>query len=246
MIVIRNIWKSFGTNDVLKGIDFEFEKGKVNMVIGASGSGKSVLVKNVVGLMTPNQGQVFFEDRDFYALPIQERREIRKDIGMLFQFSALFDSMTVAQNVAFPLKTFTNKSQHEIDQRVQFCLSRVNLHNVDHLYPAEISGGMKKRVGIARAIANNPCYLFCDEPNSGLDPQTASLIDKLIQELTYEYKTTTVVISHDMNSVVNIGDKIMFIHQGKKAWEGSRFDIRKTDNPIVNAFVFVSDWIRHD
>ena len=245
-IEIVDIHKSFGEKEVLKGFSFLFEKGKVNMIIGASGSGKSVLLKIIVGLLKPDAGYVTFDGVDFHAADYREQKNIRRNIGMLFQGSALFDSMTVEENVCFPLKMFTKDSPAEIKERASFCLQRVNLVNAEKLYPSEISGGMKKRVGIARAIALNPQYLFVDEPNSGLDPLTAAVIDKLIQEITYEYSMTTVVVSHDMNSVMNIGDKIMFLYKGKKEWEGSNKDILHPSSTALEEFVFVSDLIRRD
>ncbi len=243
-IEINNLQKSFGEKEVLKGIDFRFEPQKVNMIIGASGSGKSVMLKCIVGLMNPDQGEVIFGGKNFREADYREVREIRKNIGMLFQGSALFDSMTVEENVAFPVKMFTNQKQNETLERVNFCLERVNLPNVNKLYPSELSGGMKKRVGIARAIAMNPKYLFVDEPNSGLDPLTASVIDKLIQEITLEYNMTTVVVSHDMNSVMNIGDRIMFLYNGRKEWEGTNKEILNSGSEALDKFVFVSDLIR--
>ena len=221
MIEIQNIYKSFGDNDVLKGIDAIFEPGKVNLIIGGSGSGKSTLLKCIVGLHEPDQGKVFFDQQAFTEMDFEERVPIRRNIGMLFQNSALFDSMTVEQNIMFALNMFTDMSRAEKIERANFCLDRVNLENVNKLYPSELSGGMKKRVGIARAISMSPKYLFCDEPNSGLDPATAILIDELIQELTEEYQCTTVVVTHDMNSVMGIGDYILFLYQGQKFWEGS-------------------------
>ena len=210
------------------------------MIIGASGSGKSVLTKCIVGLHEVDNGLIEYDGRDFTHMNFKERKAIRGEIGMLFQGSALFDSLTVEENVKFPLEMHTNKTKEEILDRVNFCLKRVNLENVNHLYPSELSGGMMKRVGIARAIAVNPKYLFCDEPNSGLDPQTSIVIDNLIQEITQEYDTTTLVISHDMNSVMEIGDHISFIYQGKKWWEGNRHDILKTDNEELCDFVYAS------
>ena len=245
-IQIRNIRKSFGEKQVLKGIDFDFEPGKVNMIIGTSGCGKSVLVKCMVGLLRPEEGSVIYDKTDFYKANRHQIRDIRNDIGMLFQASALFDSMTVYENVAFPLRMFSDKSKTEIQDRVRFCLDRVNLKQAEHLFPSELSGGMKKRVGIARAIAMNPRFLFCDEPNSGLDPLTSSVIDKLIQEITMEYQTTTVVITHDMNSVLNIGDRIMYLFQGHKEWEGTRHEVMRSTNERLNEFIFVSDLIRRD
>lgn len=243
-IEIKNLRKSFGEKEVLKGIDFHFERGKINMIIGASGSGKSVMLKCVVGLVKPDEGHILYDGKDFHESDFREMKEIRQNIGMLFQSSALFDSMTVEENVSFPIQTFTNKKPAEIRERVNFCLDRVNLTGSNKLLPSEISGGMKKRVGIARAIAMNPRYLFVDEPNSGLDPLTSSVIDKLIQEITLEYNMTTVVVSHDMNSVMNIGDKIMFLYKGNKEWEGSNKEILYSGCPPLDEFIFVSDLIK--
>lgn len=243
-IEIKQLKKSFGEKEVLKGIDFHFEQGKINMIIGASGSGKSVMLKCVVGLLKPDSGQILYDQEDFINADFRTVKGIRKNIGMLFQGSALFDSMTVEENVAFPIKMFTNDKPAEIMERVNFCLERVNLNGANKLYPSEISGGMMKRVGIARAIAMNPKYLFVDEPNSGLDPLTASVIDKLIQELTVEYNMTTVVVSHDMNSVMNIGDKIMFLYKGHKEWEGTNKEILYSGCEPLDEFIFVSDLIK--
>ena len=240
MIEIQNIYKSFGDNDVLKGIDAIFEPGKVNLIIGGSGSGKSTLLKCIVGLHEPDQGKVFFDQQAFTEMDFEERVPIRRNIGMLFQNSALFDSMTVEQNIMFALNMFTDMSRAEKIERANFCLDRVNLENVNKLYPSELSGGMKKRVGIARAISMSPKYLFCDEPNSGLDPATAILIDELIQELTEEYQCTTVVVTHDMNSVMGIGDYILFLYQGQKFWEGSNEEMLRSDIQELNDFVFAS------
>lgn len=240
MIEIHNIHKSFGDNYVLKGIDASFEPGKVSLIIGGSGSGKSTLLKCIVGLHEPEQGDVFFDKEEFTGMTTAERVDIRRQIGMLFQNSALFDSMTVEQNIIFALDMFTNMSKEEKLERANFCLDRVNLKNTNKLYPAELSGGMKKRVGIARAISMNPKYLFCDEPNSGLDPATAILIDELIQELTEEYQCTTIVVTHDMNSVMGIGNYILFLYKGQKFWEGSNKDMLKSDNKELNDFVFAS------
>jgi len=240
MIEIQNIHKSFGDNQVLRGIDAIFEPGKVSMIIGGSGSGKSTLLKCIVGLHEPNQGKVFFDKVDFTTMTFEEKVLIRKEIGMLFQNSALFDSMTVEQNILFTLDMFSEMSNSEKRDRANFCLERVNLRNTNHLYPSELSGGMKKRVGIARAISMSPKYLFCDEPNSGLDPATSILIDELISELTQEYKCTTVVVTHDMNSVMGIGDYILFLHKGQKFWEGSNKDMLRSDVPELNDFVFAS------
>ncbi len=244
MIEIKNIYKSFGDNEVLKGISGKFEAGVTNLIIGGSGSGKTTLLKCMIGLHHPEQGTVEYDGREFTQLNFQERIEIRKEIGMLFQGSALFDSMTVEENIMFPLNMFTEQPFKEKLDRVNFCLERVNLEGKNKLYPAELSGGMKKRVGIARAIAMNPKYLFCDEPNSGLDPKTSIVIDELIKELTEEYNTTTIVVTHDMNSVMGIGDYIIFLHEGKKFWEGSNKEIAKTDIQELNDFVFASRFMK--
>lgn len=240
MIEIENISKSFGDNQVLKGIDAHFEAGKVSLIIGGSGSGKSTLLKCIVGLHQPDTGNVFFDKQDFTSMNFEERIPIRKEIGMLFQNSALFDSMTVEQNIIFTLDMFSDMSKSEKHDRANFCLERVNLLNTNKLYPSELSGGMKKRVGIARAISMSPKYLFCDEPNSGLDPATSILIDELIMELTQEYECTTIVVTHDMNSVMGIGDYILFLHNGQKFWEGSSQDMLRSDVFELNNFVFAS------
>lgn len=240
MIEIRNIHKSFGDNAVLQGIDAVFEPGKVSLIIGGSGSGKSTLLKCMVGLHKPDEGQVFFDGKEFTSMNFEEKVPIRKEIGMLFQNSALFDSMTVEQNIIFTLDMFSDMSKSEKRDRANFCLERVNLKNTNKLYPSELSGGMKKRVGIARAISMNPKYLFCDEPNSGLDPATSILIDELIQELTQEYQCTTLVVTHDMNSVMGIGEYILFLYKGQKFWEGSNQDMLHSDVEELNDFVFAS------
>lgn len=244
MIEIKNIRKVFDTNEVLKGISSVFETGKNNLIIGGSGSGKTTLLKCIVGLHEPTEGTVLYDGRDFTTMDFTQRIEIRKEIGMLFQNSALFDSLTVEDNVMFGLNMFTDQSKQEKLERVNFCLERVNLKDKNKLFPAELSGGMKKRVGIARAIAMQPKYLFCDEPNSGLDPKTSIVIDDLIKEITEEYKITTVVVTHDMNSVMGIGDNILFLHQGKKWWQGSNKQIAHTDNPELNDFVFASKFMQ--
>jgi len=241
MIEVKNIEKSFGESKVLKGISTIFETGKTNLIIGQSGSGKTVLLKSLLGIHTPDKGTISFDGRIYEQLSAEDKRELRTEIGMVFQGSALFDSMTVAENVGFPLKMFTNNSTSEIDDRVNFVLKRVNLINAHTKLPSEISGGMQKRVAIARAIVNNPRYLFCDEPNSGLDPKTAIVIDNLIHEITVEYNITTVVNTHDMNSVMEIGDKIIFLKNGILAWEGSKKDIFKTDNEAIVDFVYSSN-----
>ena len=244
MIEVKNIHKTFGDNEVLKDITASFHKGKVNMIIGQSGQGKSVLAKCIVGLHEVNSGQIMYDDRDFCNMNRSEKKEIHKEIGMLFQGAALFDSLTVEENVMFPLTMFTKKSKAEMLERVNFCLDRVNLTGRNKLFPSECSGGMQKRVAIARAIAMNPKYLFCDEPNSGLDPKTSIVIDNLIREITYEYNITTIVITHDMNSVIEIGDNILFIHQGKNWWQGDRNSIITTDNPEINDFVYASEFMK--
>ena len=240
MIELANISKSFGDQTVLKGISAQFEKAKVNFVIGRSGSGKSVMTKCTVGLLEPDSGNVLFDGRNFTAMTFKQRKEIRKEIGMLFQGSALFDAMTVEENVMFPLKMFSEMPLQEMKARVQHCLNRVELTGSEHKLPAELSGGMQKRVGIARAISMNPKYLFCDEPNSGLDPQTAIIIDNLIVDLTKEYGMTTVVISHDMNSVIEASDTIHFIHQGEVAWSGNNADMMTSSSSTLNDFVYAS------
>lgn len=240
MIEVKNINKSFGDKQVLHDINITFHRRKINLIIGASGSGKSVLTKCIVGLHEVDSGSIEYDGRDFTKMNFNDRKSIRKEIGMLFQGSALFDSLSVEENVKFPLQMYTKMSEEEILDRVNFCLNRVELVNVNHLYPAELSGGMQKRVGIARAMALNPKYLFCDEPNSGLDPQTGIVIDNLIREITEEYNMTTIVITHDMNSVMETGDHITFIHRGQKWWEGNRKEILKTDNQELCDFVYAS------
>ncbi len=241
MIEIKNLSKSFSGKEILKNLSFSFEKGKTNLVIGKSGSGKTVLLKCLLGLYKPSQGEILFDSQDILSLSNKNLKKIRKEIGMVFQGGALFDSMNIEQNVLFPLKMFSDFSSKEMLNRVNFCLKRVNLENVNHLYPSEISGGMKKRVAIARAIVLNPKYLFCDEPNSGLDPHTAILIDNLLQELTHEYGMTTVINTHDMNSLFQIGERILFIKDGKRAWSGLNSQVFKSDNPDIQDFVFSSD-----
>ncbi|GAB4374834.1 MAG: ATP-binding cassette domain-containing protein [Salibacteraceae bacterium] len=244
MIEIREITKSFGEKEVLKGISAVFENGKTNLIIGASGSGKSTLVRCMVGLIRPDSGEVIYDGRSFFSLDLNGQKEIRREMGFLFQGSALFDFMTVEENIRFPLDMLTDLSQAEKKERIEFVLNRVELNGTNKLYPGELSGGMKKRVGIARAIAPQPKYLFCDEPNSGLDPQTSIIIDNLIRELTQEYDMTTVVITHDMNSVIEIGDYILFIHNGTKAWEGDNKSILTTDNKEVVDFVYASGFMK--
>jgi len=244
MLEVRQVNKSFTGNQVLFDINARFEKGRVNLIIGQSGQGKSVLAKCMVGLHEVDSGEVLYDGRDFTKMNRNERSEVRQEIGMLFQGAALFDSMTVEENVMFPLTMFTNMTKAEMKKRVDFCLEHVNLVGRNKLFPSECSGGMQKRVGIARAIAMSPKFLFCDEPNSGLDPQTSILIDGLIKSLTYELQMTTVVITHDMNSVMEIGDSIIFIYKGQKWWEGTRESIITTDNQEISNFVYASDFMK--
>jgi len=241
MIVVEDIHKSFGEQHVLKGISTTFEKGKTNLIIGQSGSGKTVFLKCLLGLLTPESGTISFDGRKTSELDKEGQRKLRSEIGMVFQGSALFDSMTVEENVKFPLEMFTDKNEAEILERVNFVLKRVNLEGANDKYPSEISGGMAKRVAIARAIVNKPKYLFCDEPNSGLDPKTATVIDNLIHEITVEYDIVTVINSHDMNSVMEIGEKIVFLKEGNKAWEGSKENIFTTENEVIIDFVYSSN-----
>ncbi|UNZ00306.1 ATP-binding cassette domain-containing protein [Zhouia spongiae] len=241
MIVVEDLHKSFGETEILKGISTVFDKGKTNLIIGQSGSGKTVFLKSLLGLHTPNQGKIVYDGKIYSELDDDEKRDLRQEMGMVFQGSALFDSMNVEENVMFPLKMFTHKEYDEMKERVDFVLKRVNLKDAHGKYPAELSGGMQKRVAIARAIVNNPKYLFCDEPNSGLDPKTAILIDNLIQEITKEYDITTVINTHDMNSVMEIGEKIVFLKDGYKEWEGTNNEIFKTDNDAVTDFVYSSE-----
>lgn len=241
MIEVKNLHKSFGNAHILKGITTTFEKGKTNLIIGQSGSGKTVFLKCLLGLFNYEEGSIAYDGEIFAQLSDDEKRNMRGKIGMVFQGSALFDSMTIAENVMFPLQMFTKQSKSEMQDRVNFVLKRVNLADAHNKMPSEASGGMQKRVAIARAIVNKPKYLFCDEPNSGLDPKTAIVIDNLIQEITDEYQITTVINSHDMNSVMEIGEKIVFLKDGLKAWEGSNENIFKTDNEVVTDFVYSSN-----
>jgi phospholipid/cholesterol/gamma-HCH transport system ATP-binding protein len=240
MIRVKDLSKSFNGKNVLNDVSITFEAGKTNLIIGRSGSGKTVLLKSIVGLLEIENGEIWYEDILFNKLDFKEKKVLRTQMGMLFQGSALFDSLTVEQNVMFPLDMFTEQTIEEKTGRVNFCLNRVNIINSNNLYPAELSGGMKKRVAIARAIALNPKYLFCDEPNSGLDPLTAILIDALIKELTEEYSMTTIVNTHDMNSVMEIGEKIVFISDGTKCWEGNKNEILNSDCDTLNDFVFAN------
>ncbi|HNW56250.1 MAG TPA: ATP-binding cassette domain-containing protein [Bacteroidales bacterium] len=240
MIDIKNLNKSFNGKCILSDISVTFETGKTNLIIGRSGSGKTVLLKSIVGLHDIDEGEIWYEDILFNKLDFKDKKKIRSEMGMLFQGSALFDSLTVEQNVRFPLDMFTDKSNEEKNERVNFCLKRVDILNTNNLYPSELSGGMKKRVAIARAISLNPKYLFCDEPNSGLDPITAIMIDALIKEITEEYSMTTIVNTHDMNSVMEIGEKIVFISDGLKCWEGSKNEVLNSDCETLNDFIFAN------
>ncbi|MBL0036881.1 MAG: ATP-binding cassette domain-containing protein [Flavobacteriales bacterium] len=244
MIEVQHVSKRFGATQVLTDISAVFETGKVNMIIGKSGSGKSVLAKCIVGLHVPDEGRVLYDGRSFHELAKEEKRQVRQEIGMLFQSSALFDSLTVMENVMFPLKMFATMSESEMRDRAALCLKRVNIVDKERLFPSELSGGMQKRVGIARAIAMNPKYLFVDEPNSGLDPETSIVIDELIKELTQEYGTTTIVITHDMNSVMESGENIVFINEGRIWWQGTKDDLFDSDNKELNQFFFASGLMR--
>ncbi|ALO16010.1 Glutamine transport ATP-binding protein GlnQ [Salinivirga cyanobacteriivorans] len=240
MIQVEQLDKEFSGKKVLEDINVEFEQGKANLIIGQSGSGKTVLLKSIVGLHTIDNGTVLYDGRDFHRLKKTEQKKVRQEMGMLFQGSALFDSYNVADNVRFPLDIFTNQSKAEKMKRVAFCLDRVNLHDVEHLLPSELSGGMKKRVAIARAISMNPKYLFCDEPNSGLDPKTSVVIDDLLLELTHDFNMTTIINTHDLNSMMGIGEKIVFISKGKVEWTGNRDDLLSTKNETLHSFIYSS------
>ena len=244
MIELRDIHKSFVGRAVLKGIDAVFENGKTNLIIGQSGSGKTVLMKNIVGLYVPTSGKVLYDGRDINDMTKKEKALIHREMGMIFQAAALFDSMSVLENVMFPLDMFSDMNEADRIKRAKYCLSRVNLDGTESKYPGELSGGMQKRAAIARAIALNPKYLFCDEPNSGLDPKTSIVIDQLIHSITIEYKMTTVVNTHDINSVMGIGEKIIFLAGGKKEWEGTKDDIMSSTNETLNSFIFASDLFR--
>lgn len=241
MIRVENIYKGFGEQEVLKGITTSFERGKTNLIIGQSGSGKTVMLKCLLGLFEPDKGKIYYQDKAIQDMDDEQKRLLREDVGMLFQGGALFDSMNIEENVMFPLRMFTNQRRSEMLERVNLVLKRVDLEDVNKKFPAEISGGMQKRVSIARAIVNEPKYLFCDEPNSGLDPKTATLIDNLIQEITHEYDITTVVVSHDMNSVMEIGENVVLLKDGKLVWQGSNQDIFSTENEDVIDFVYSSN-----
>ena len=241
MIEVKHLYKSFEDKDVLLDINAVFENGKTNLIIGQSGSGKTVLMKNLVGLFTPSKGEILYDGRDFVVMNKREKAQVRREMGMLFQSSALFDSLTVRDNVMFPLDMFSDMTLRDRQKRAQECLDRVNLSDAGRKYPAEISGGMQKRVAIARAIALNPRYLFCDEPNSGLDPQTSLVIDELLHDITVEYNMTTIINTHDMNSVLGIGDNIIFICRGRKEWEGDKTKVMTSTNKDLNELVFASE-----
>ncbi len=241
MIEVKNLFKSYDADMVLNDVSAHFEPGKCSVIIGRSGSGKTVLIKSIAGLIEVDEGEIWYDDQKFSHLDTSSKQQIRKEMGVLFQGAALFDSLTVEENVLFPLDMFTHQSRNEKLERANFCLERVRVTGSNSMYPAELSGGMKKRVAIARAIALNPKYLLCDEPNSGLDPETGIIIDNLIKELTIEFQMTTIVNSHDMNSVLEIGDKVIFIYQGRLGWEGTREEVLKTNNEVLNRFVFATN-----
>ena len=241
MIEIKNLYKSFEDKDVLKDINATFENGKTNLIIGQSGSGKTVLMKNIVGLLDPTSGEILYDGRNFVAMSKREKMQLRREMGMIFQSAALFDSMPVLDNVMFPLDMFSSMTLRERTKRAQECLDRVNLLDAQNKYPGELSGGMQKRVAIARAISLNPKYLFCDEPNSGLDPKTSLVIDELLHSITQEYNTTTIINTHDMNSVMGIGENIIFIYKGTLAWTGNKDEIMTSENKKLNDFIFASD-----
>ena len=244
MIELKSIYKSFDDKDVLVDINARFENGKTNLIIGQSGSGKTVLMKSIVGLLTPEQGEILYDGRNFLSMGKKEQKSLRREMGMIFQSAALFDSLSVLENVMFPLDMFSNDTLRDRTRRAQFCLDRVNLLDAQKKYPGEISGGMQKRVAIARAIALNPQYLFCDEPNSGLDPKTSLVIDELIHDITTEYNMTTIINTHDMNSVMGIGDSIIYIYQGHKEWEGTKEQVFSATNQRLNDFIFASDLLK--
>ncbi len=244
MIEIKNLYKSFEGKDVLKDINATFENGKTNLIIGQSGSGKTVLMKCIVGLLVPDKGEVLYDNRNFLTMGKKERKMLRREMGMIFQSAALFDSLSVLENVMFPLNMFSTLNHRDKVKRAMFCLDRVNLSDAKDKFPGEISGGMQKRVAIARAIALEPQYLFCDEPNSGLDPKTSLVIDELVHDITQEYQITTIINTHDMNSVMGIGEKIIYIYEGNKEWEGTKEDIFTSSNQKLNDFIFASDLFR--
>ena len=245
MIEVKHLYKSFEDKDVLKDINTVFEDGKTNLIIGQSGSGKTVLMKNLVGLLEPTKGQILYDGRDFVQLSKREKVMMRREMGMIFQSAALFDSLTVLENVMFPLDMFSTMTYRERVRRAQECLDRVNLQGADEKFPGEISGGMQKRVAIARAIALNPKYLFCDEPNSGLDPKTSLVIDELLHSITREYNMTTIINTHDMNSVMGIGENIIFIYEGTKEWQGVSSEVMGSSNQKLTDFIFASDLLKN-
>lgn len=244
MIEVKSLYKSFQEKDVLKDISITFEKGETSLIIGQSGSGKTVLMKCLVGLLTPEKGQILYDNRDFLSINKKEKKKLRREMGMIFQSAALFDSLSVLENVMFPLDMFSDGTLREREKRARFCLDRVNLLDAEKKYPGEISGGMQKRVAIARAIALQPQYLFCDEPNSGLDPKTSLVIDELIHDITQEYNMTTIINTHDMNSVMGIGDNILYIYEGRKEWIGTKDLVFDSTNKHLNDFIFASDLLR--
>ena len=245
MIEVKNLYKSFEGKEVLKNINTVFEDGKTNLIIGRSGSGKTVLMKNLVGLLEPTSGQVLYDGRDFVKMSKHEKVMMRREMGMIFQSAALFDSLTVLENVMFPLDMFSSMTLRERERRAMECLDRVNLNGAEEKFPGEISGGMQKRVAIARAISLNPKYLFCDEPNSGLDPKTSLVIDELLQSITKEFNITTIINTHDMNSVMGIGENILFIYEGEKEWQGQSSQIMRSDNERLTDFIFASDLLKN-
>ena len=245
MIEVKNLYKSFEGKEVLKNINTVFEDGKTNLIIGRSGSGKTVLMKNLVGLLDPTSGQVLYDGRDFVKMTKREKVMMRREMGMIFQSAALFDSLTVMENVMFPLDMFSTMTLRERQKRAMECLDRVNLNGAEDKFPGEISGGMQKRVAIARAISLNPKYLFCDEPNSGLDPKTSLVIDELLQSITKEFNITTIINTHDMNSVMGIGENILFIYEGEKEWQGQSSQIMRSDNERLTDFIFASDLLKN-
>lgn len=244
MIELKSLYKSFEDKDVLIDINARFENGKTNLIIGQSGSGKTVLMKSIVGLLSPERGEILYDGRNFLSMNKKEKKSLRREMGMIFQSAALFDSLSVLENVMFPLDMFSNDTYRDRIRRARFCLDRVNLIDAQDKFPGEISGGMQKRVAIARAIALNPQYLFCDEPNSGLDPKTSLVIDALIHDITTEYNMTTIINTHDMNSVLGIGDSIIFIHEGHKEWEGTKDEVFTATNKRFNDFIFASDLLK--
>jgi len=244
MIELKSIYKSFEDKNVLMDINARFENGKTNLIIGQSGSGKTVLMKSIVGLLTPERGEILYDGRNFLSMNKREKIRLRREMGMIFQSASLFDSLSVLENVMFPLDMFSNDTLRDRTRRAQFCLDRVNLIDAQNKYPGEISGGMQKRVAIARAIALNPQYLFCDEPNSGLDPKTSLVIDELIHDITTEYNMTTIINTHDMNSVMGIGDSIIYIYEGHKEWEGTKDEVFSATNQRLNDFIFASDLLK--